>query len=238
MLPSRPAGVARSSLMTPDHARRDAWTIIIPVKDTRVAKTRLARFSQSARARLALAFALDSATAAVDCPDVRRVVAVTNDAEAARALEAVGVHVVADAPDAGLNAALIHAVASIRRGDLGVAVAAMSADLPSLRSVDLSTAFDAGIAAPYWFVADDDGLGTTLLAAAPGIALSPGFGVGSRDRHARSGAREIAGPELARLRRDVDTEEHLRAAVRLGVGHHTSTALDDLEVRLGPPEVA
>lgn len=239
MYPSMPAGVARSSLMTPDHARPAAhWTIIIPVKDTRVAKTRLSRFSQSARARIALAFALDSATAALDCPSVHRVVAVTNDAGAARALRTLGVQIVADVPDAGLNAALVHAVATVRRDRPDAGVAAMSADLPALRSADLSTAFEAGAATSSWFVADAEGRGTTLLAAASGTQLAPEFGAGSRDRHVRHGAREILGPQLVRLRRDVDTEDHLREALRLGVGHNTSIALADLDVRLGPPEVA
>lgn len=225
--------------MTPDHARPDAaWTIIIPVKDTRVAKTRLTRFSQPARAALALAFALDSATAARDCPTVRQVVAVTNDEEAGRALETVGVRVIADVPDAGLNPALAHGVATVRRGDPGASVAAMSADLPALRPADLDAAFEAADGAAFWFVADADGLGTTLLAAGPRTELSPAFGLMSRDRHGRLGAFEILGLELAHLRRDVDTEDHLREALRLGVGRHTSTALADLEAALGPPEVA
>jgi 2-phospho-L-lactate/phosphoenolpyruvate guanylyltransferase len=221
--------------MTPDHARPDAtWTIIIPVKDTRVAKTRLSRLSQPVRAALALAFAMDSATAALECPAVLRVLVVTNDGDAGVALEAAGAHVIPDAPDSGLNAALTHGVSTVRREDPAAAVAAMSGDLPALRSEDLTVAFLAGSALPHWFVADAEGSGTTLLAAGPGTSLSPSFGARSRETHARLAAVEIVGPDLARLRRDVDTEEHLRKAVRLGVGRFTRAALADLELASSP----
>jgi 2-phospho-L-lactate guanylyltransferase len=188
-------------LMTPDDARPDhAWTIIIPVKDTRVAKTRLTGLSQPVRAALALAFAQDTVTAALACADVREVVGVT----------------------------------SVRRTDPQAAVAAMSADLPALRSEDLHTALVAGSAHLRWFVADAEGAGTTLLAARRGLALRPAFGAGSRQAHALRGATDLVGPDLERLRRDVDTEEHLWQAVGLGVGHHTLEALAELALVCAP----
>jgi 2-phospho-L-lactate/phosphoenolpyruvate guanylyltransferase len=206
-----------------------AWTIIIPVKDTTVAKTRLSHLDQCARARLALAFALDSSAAALRCPAVRRVLVVTNDEEAGQALTAEGAEVVADAPDAGQNAALEHGCAVARFDDPTASVAAMSSDLPALRAEDLTVALAAAEGLPRWFVADADGVGTTLLGASRGARLAPAFGAGSREQHRRQGAVEIGRSGLDRLRRDVDTETDLLDALRLGVGVNTLAALAGLD---------
>ena len=104
----------------------------------------------------------------------------------------------------------------MRLVDPDVAVAAMCADLPSLRAEDLTDALSAGLT-PRWFVADAPGTGTTLLAAGPGVDLEPHFGAGSARRHEESGAAPVRA-EVATLRRDVDTEDDLAAARALGVG--------------------
>src|SRR6188472_3963232 len=200
--------------MAPDNNRPNgAWTIIIPVKDTTTAKTRLTGLSQQVRASLALAFALDTTTAALACPAVLDVLVVTNDEGAARALEEVGARVVIDDPDAGLNAALEHGTAAVRRDRPQACVAAMPGDLPALRPEELEVAFTAGSAYQRWLVADADGAGTTLLAVSGGAPLDARFGTGSRAAHIRSGAVELTGLSLPRLRRDVDTEQQLFEAV-------------------------
>ena len=210
-----------------------AWDLIIPVKDTGLAKTRLTPFSQPDRAMLALAFVLDAAVAALECSDVRRVVAVTNDRAAGRALAGLGVVVLADAPAAGINPAVSLGLSSLREQDSTSAVAALCGDLPALRSTDLSAAFTSSGAAPSWFVADAAGSGTTMLAAGSGAALQPAFGPGSADRHREGGAADLAGSLgsgwLAGLRRDVDTLGDLYDARRLGVGAYTRAALGDIE---------
>ncbi len=225
--------------MTLDRARADdLWTIIIPVKDTRLAKTRLSTLSRPQRARLARAFTMDSAMAALACESVREVLAVTNDRSAARALAGAGVRVLRDTPEAGLNAALEHGAWSVRRGDPWASVAAMSGDLPALRPSDLLSVFDAGSAYRRWFVADTERSGTTMLAARKGAPLRASFGPDSRGAHVASGAEAIEEPNLERLRRDVDTEQHLRQAMRLGVGGYTLDALADLGLVLGSSEIA
>ena len=128
-----------------------------------------------------------------------------------------------DEGDGDLNRALHHASLRVRLVDPDLAVAAMCADLPSLRTEDLTDALSAGLT-PRWFVADSAGTGTTLLAAGPGVDLEPHFGTGSALRHEESGASPIRA-ELPTLRRDVDTEDDLAAARDLGVGEHTSREL-------------
>lgn len=219
-----PAGVepvARSAVMSAEAG----WTLVVPVKDTAIAKSRLSDLPAPVRKRLALAFAEDTVTAAVSCPEVRRVVVVTNDL-GARRLSELGAELLADLPDAGLNSALEHASDLVRGQDPAAAVAALSADLPALRAEDISAALSAAVA-PRWFVADKNGDGTTMLGAADSRLLAPSFGTGSAAAHSATGAVQLTSGRLERLRLDVDTVEDLRQAVELGVGPHTTAVLTE-----------
>jgi 2-phospho-L-lactate guanylyltransferase len=194
-----------------------SWGLVVPVKRLALAKTRLSSYGDIARQDLALAFALDVVAAGLAATCVAEVVVVSDDARAVAALAGTGVRVVADQPDAGLNPALEHGAAQLA-GGLGIAT--VSADLPALRPAELDAALAAVPAGGRGFVSDVRGTGTTLLAAAPGVRLSPAYGAGSRDVHVRSGAVELpAGPGL---RLDVDTPDDLEAALRLGVGPATA----------------
>jgi 2-phospho-L-lactate guanylyltransferase len=195
------------------------WGLVVPVKRLALAKSRLAAYGDEARQDLALAFAIDVVTAALRTAGVADVLVVTDDDRAADVLAGVGARVVADSPDAGLNPALEHG-AELLRVAADVGVATLSADLPALQPADLAAALAAVPAGGRAFVADAAGSGTTLLAAAPGILLAPGYGPGSRGAHLASGALELVGAPGLRL--DVDTPEDLVAALLLGVGAATA----------------
>jgi 2-phospho-L-lactate/phosphoenolpyruvate guanylyltransferase len=201
------------------------WTVLVPVKELAIAKTRLSRFAGAARADLALAFAVDAVTATLATDQVSAVLVVTDDPRVAADVGAAGAVVVADVPAAGLNPALEHGAAVARQRFGPGPVAALSSDLPALRPVDLAAALEAATDLPRCFVADVEGTGTTFLAALDGAGLAPSFGHRSRARHVASGAEELVAP-LASLRRDVDTEVDLHDAVRLGVGPRTRAVLD------------
>ncbi|MFC1414585.1 2-phospho-L-lactate guanylyltransferase [Streptacidiphilus sp. N1-12] len=209
-----------------------SWTLVVPLKPLARAKSRLAEAAGALRPELALAFALDTVAAALDCPEVARVLVVTDDAAAGAELVALGADLVPDPPGAGLNAALAHGagLAGARYGE--GRVAAMSADLPALRAEELGRVLRAAAGYPRAFLADTQLVGTTLLGAGPGLALAPRFEGGSRLRHAASGAHELTLADVPSVRRDVDTPDDLRAALRLGTGPRTS-ALAGL-VRLSP----
>ncbi|WP_406282331.1 2-phospho-L-lactate guanylyltransferase [Embleya sp. NBC_00896] len=202
-----------------------AWRLVVPVKRLSIAKSRLAgAIGPGHRPDLALAFAIDTVRAALACDRVRGVLVVTDDARVATAVRAAGAEVLADV-GGGLNAALAHGaeVAGARRPRTGVA--ALSADLPALRPAELDRVLAAASHARRAFLADAAGVGTTLLAAAPGVPLAPGFGGPSRARHLASGAVELAPYDVDSVRRDVDTGEDLRAAIALGVGTCTAAVL-------------
>ena len=208
--------------------------LVIPVKELRLAKTRLAPASAAVadpddhpgsghavlHARLALALAADT-LAAVLASGVRRVAVVTPDPRVtglvpdgatARPLP------VAD-PGRGLNAAVRAGIDALA-GD--GPVAALLADLPALRPAELDDALAAaGRAlrhAPAAFVADHTGTGTALLVLRRDF--TPRFGPGSAAAHRRAGAVALGG-DWPGLRHDVDTPADLAEVRALGVGPAT-----------------
>jgi 2-phospho-L-lactate guanylyltransferase len=205
------------------------WGVAVPVKHSDIGKSRLQEFAGPFRGELARAMAADCVAAVVSCVLVQQVVVVTDDDSAAEQFLAVGARVVADVPGSGLNPALEFGVEVLRTGRPGLWVAALSADLPALRPAELATALVAASRVPRAFLADAAGIGTTLLTAAPGVALAPAFGRLSRTAHRASGATEINPFGLSTLRRDVDTASDLRDATGLGVGPRTAAVLEKIQ---------
>ncbi|MFE9441333.1 2-phospho-L-lactate guanylyltransferase [Streptomyces sp. NPDC006602] len=201
------------------------WTLVIPLKPLARAKSRLAdTASDGLRPGLALAFAQDTVAAALACPAVKDVAVVTDDALAGRELGSLGARIVSDEPSGGLNAALAHAAAVVRETRPESAVAALNADLPALRPLELARVLDAATEFRRAFLPDAATIGTTLLTAREGEELLPAFGMDSRARHRASGAAELTLDAVDSVRQDVDTGADLRAALALGVGPRTAAA--------------
>lgn len=200
------------------------WCLVVPVKRLHLAKTRLTE-DVPGRGAMALAFAADTVSAALRAPGVAAVVVVTDDVVAADALRRLGADVIADTPDAGLNAALRHGAAHAARRHPGCAIGALSADLPALRPNELALALHRALGRGTAVVADTDGTGTTAYLVGPGHAFVPAFGPESLRTHADAGATVLADADLASVRRDVDTPADLDDAIALGVGVHTTALL-------------
>ncbi|MFG2206305.1 2-phospho-L-lactate guanylyltransferase [Streptomyces sp. NPDC048638] len=219
--------------------RRDGadvgWSLVVPLKPLVRAKSRLSRAAgEHFRPQLALAFALDTVTAALACANVRDVAVVTDDPLAGERLAALGARIVPDAPARGLNAALAHGAEAVRARHPGAPVAALNADLPALRPAELELVLHSAALFPRAFLADAADIGTTLLSATSAAELAPAFGGASRARHLASGAREITAAGVPSVRRDVDTGEDLLAALALGVGPYTARQVPRLAAG-GPP---
>lgn len=196
---------------------------MIPVKVLARAKSRMSAAAGPHRETLALSVAADTVAAALRSDRVGAVVVVTDDPLAARELSALGARVVPDEPDCGLNPALSYGAGLARAAAPEAGVGALSADLPALRPAELSRVLDAAAArGGTAFVPDAAGIGTTLYAAAPGVAFVPAFGPDSRLRHLDQGAGELTLGGIPSVRRDVDTLDDLRAALALGVGPRTT----------------
>lgn len=196
------------------------WGLVVPVKHLALAKSRLRPYDDGVRRALALAMACDVVAAVTACPGVVRVLVVSSDDEAVEVLRGLGAETAPDDPDDGLNPALEHGAELLRVGSPDLAVAALAADLPALRSPDLAAALAQVGPGQRGVVADAPGSGTTLLAAGPGAALGAAYGPGSLERHLAGGA--VALPAALGLRLDVDTPTDLARALELGVGPRTA----------------
>jgi 2-phospho-L-lactate guanylyltransferase len=209
------------------------WCLVVPVKRLDRAKTRLGgRFGEHRR-DLALAFAVDTVTAALGCALVDAVLVVTDDPAAAERLSRAGAEVTGDDPDAGLNPALVHGADLVSRRHPGTSVGTLAADLPALRPDELATALARADGLGRSFVRDAAGTGTTLLLASDAGRLRPAFGAGSATRHAGDGAVEIDATDLPSLRTDVDVPADLERATALGLGPATAGLLSAVAGRGG-----
>jgi 2-phospho-L-lactate guanylyltransferase len=211
--------------------------LIVPVKALVRAKSRLLGAADDGlgdpamHARLTLALARDTVTAATKAHRVRRVVVISSDPEVTTILAADGASVLAEGGVRGLNPALELGARALRDGGgPQVPLGALQADLPALRPEELDEALACACAlfadgrAERAFCADAEGEGTTLLVCAPHAVLAPRFGVGSAAAHTAGGAVAMAG-RWPGLRRDVDTVDDLWAAAELGLGPASAAAL-------------
>ena len=150
--PSAPARAARSEIMPAPgrggparerpgawhHRRvRGNWAVVLAVKPPAAGKSRLrGALPGVPHETLALALALDTATAALASPEVAEVIAVTGDPGAAAALAALGARPVDEPAGGGLNPAFAWGAAAA----LDRPVAALQADLPALDPAELTAA--------------------------------------------------------------------------------------------------
>lgn len=221
--------LARSSVMSTS-AGQPHYGIVLPVKAPAVAKSRLLGLGDRTRRDLVVAFAADTVTAALASPLVDVVLAVTDDFAFARGLAELGAEAVPDGTAGDLNGSLLQASAELHRRRPDLRIAAVCADLPALRSVELTRVLSAAADDRQSFVADSERMGTTVLLAPAPEVFMPRFGAGSREAHLLDGALEIDMDDISTLRRDVDTPADLAAAIALGVGARTSLVTTGLRL--------
>lgn len=209
------------------------WVLTLPLKRLQRAKSRVL-LPPDLRGSLALAMALDTAEAVLGCPAVSAVRVVCADDIAAQAFDRLGCQVVRDPEDGGLNEVLAAECSHVRAVSPGSGFASLMADVPALRSADLSEALARAGRHPRSFVADASGGGTTLLAALPGAPYVPAYGPASSEAHRLGGSTPLQLRRGTSLRRDVDTLGDLARASADGVGPHTSRLLGEVLATVGP----
>ncbi|MCY7395451.1 MAG: 2-phospho-L-lactate guanylyltransferase [Nocardioides sp.] len=215
-----------SAPLAPDPGPPPAgFLVLLPVKPPALGKSRLVGLGHDERRLLARAFALDTAQAALAAHHVAGVLVATDDAAFSAELTALGCVAIPDGVSLDLNGTLRQAAAEAARRWPGLVPVALCADLPALRAVDLDEALGEvaeAIAAgtPASFVADTEGVGTTLYTA-PYDAFDPHFGLESAAVHQARGARPVqaAAPTL---RRDGDDLDDLAGARAHGGGPCTA----------------
>ncbi|MGA8208953.1 MAG: 2-phospho-L-lactate guanylyltransferase [Nocardioidaceae bacterium] len=220
-------------MSTPPSSRSDRYAVLVPVKPTSVAKSRLALLGDEARRDLAVAFAVDTVAAVLGCDLVARVLVVTDDHVLAATMVELGAEVVPDGTS-DLNGTLVQAAAVMHRRDPELRIAAVCADLPALRPHEVGTALRSAAGDRMCFVPDAAGEGTTMVTA-PGLSsFRPVFGPGSRSAHLAVGAVEIDPADMPGLRRDVDDPKDLEQAMTLGLGPRTAVVVATLPATAAP----
>jgi 2-phospho-L-lactate guanylyltransferase len=199
---------------------RRQYGLLLPVKPLAIAKSRLAPLGESPRRELVVAMALDTLRATLASPLVAEVLVVTDDHRLADHLRIPGVDVVPDG-DSDLNRSLVAASHELERRAPGTPVAAVCADLPAMKTHEITEALEHALATGG-FVPDRAGGGTTLVAAAGVSAFRPRLGPGSRAAHDALGLPVLDDSPRSGLRHDVDTPADLHAALSLHVGRETA----------------
>ncbi len=199
---------------------QERYVALVPVKPPALGKSRLVGLADDERRALAAAFALDTVAACLAASSIAEVLVATDDAAFSVELAGLGAQTVPDGVAMDLNGTLRQSAAEARRRWPALVPVVVTADLPSLRAADLDDALGALSPGEAAYVADTDGLGTTLYTA-PYEDFDPRFGPGSALAHDASGARPITAA-LPRLRRDVDDLSDLDEAMALGVGPRTA----------------
>lgn len=206
----------------------NSWTVVVPVKGTARAKSRMAPGLDAAqRSRLMAAFALDTVSALIGAHRVGRVIVVTDPRSGIAAqLRDAGAEIVTD-PGTGLNDAVSEGIAAAVGDPAHPPVAALLGDLPGVTAADVDAALELAELHPLALVPDAEGAGSTLITARAGRPLVPRYGSGSAARHIQAGHTPLDIPATSGLRTDVDTEHDLTAVLTRGVGPHTAAALSE-----------
>jgi len=203
---------------THEPAPTTEWFVVIPVKGTGDAKSRLGATEQ-----LALAIALDTVEAALAAPGVTGVAVVTSEAASSH-FDETDAFVIVE-PATGLANAIASGLETA--ADFGIpgrGTAVLLGDLPALTPWELGAALTAARSFNRATVPDAEGTGTTLITAADGQVHSPAFGVGSNAAHRALGYVQLDLPRESGLRNDVDTAPRL-AELGARLGPRTTAAL-------------
>jgi 2-phospho-L-lactate guanylyltransferase len=196
------------------------WTVVIPVKGTALAKSRL-DLAESDRAALALAFAVDTVSAALAAERVEHVVVVTASDTVEHRMRELGAITVRDSATAGLNPAIAQGIDVAHSHAPDAPVAVLLGDIPALDPADLDSVLDRALEHPLAMVADAAGVGTVLVTALRGIPHHPHFGGASRAAHLAAGYVELDVDDSRGLRQDIDTLDDLAAVNGATLGRAT-----------------
>lgn len=206
---------------------------LIPVKVLSSAKTRLSPLlDDDARRALTLAMYRDTLDAALACPALDAVAAVTRDDELLSIAEEAGAQPMPE--PGGLNEALDSAARTLASRSDVERLLVLAADLPLARAADIAAVVDAS--ADVAIVPSNDG-GTNAMALTP-AAFAFRYGPDSARQHVEAAGEaglSVERLDLPDLALDIDTPadlERLRSAIADGrqAGRRTLATLQKLNL--------
>ena len=156
-------------------------TVLLPVKDFRSAKQRLAgTLSPEARSRLARAMLTDVLSALTQSRATDRVVLFTASGEVAEMARPFGFDVVTEDLVDGHSAAVNHMVMELSAG--ASRILSIAGDLPKLTAKEIDFVLDA-VSSPITLIPSRDGTGTNGVVFIPPARIMMEYGEGSFRRH-------------------------------------------------------
>lgn len=186
---------------------------ILPIKEFSEAKSRLAQaIGLGHRRALSEAMYSDVLTAVRRSPSIDRIIVVTRDATATQIAGGHGITVIDDHGDSHSASATQGIAAAVAQGATRVLL--IASDCPLVTVQDIEALIARPVAGPRsaLIVPDRHGTGTNALVLSPPDALTPAFGEGSRERHAKLAQEQETTPEVVQipaLALDIDTPEDL-----------------------------
>ena len=210
-------------------------TCLVPLKDLRHAKRRLARLLRpSERKQICLAMLVDVLTGLRQVSDIGDIRVLTPDAEVGAALRARHIDAAAmrDAGGGGLNEALSHAVGVLEREGVS-RMLIIPADLPMIEVHDIREVVETARGVPMGIAHDKTGEGTNLLFLSPPSSIDLHFGPRSFARHLADARRRgicyrvFSAPSLLW---DIDSPRDMRILLSRGAGTNTHRELLRLRV--------
>jgi 2-phospho-L-lactate guanylyltransferase len=186
---------------------------IVPVHESSTAKTRLAgALDKKQRANLTLAMMSDVLDALRQTKEIRQIVVVTRDVEAARLGMEKGVRVLWEGRPHGLNPALRRGIRFAEQEGAD-RVLIVPADVPLAKPSDLKAILRTGSSSQAVIVPSHDGGGTNTLLLRPPSIMPVSYGRNSFKRHSRMARKRRLKVRILKprsLRIDVDTPVDLR----------------------------
>jgi 2-phospho-L-lactate/phosphoenolpyruvate guanylyltransferase len=215
----------------------EVWAII-PVKETRGAKQRLASvLSAALRQKLALAMLEDVLEAVAGAASLGGAILVTVDPDAEKLARRYGMATLADGAHDGhtgaVNAGVRHLVAQGRR-----ALLTLPGDLPLITAAEIEQLIAAHGPAPAFTIAPaHDDLGSNAILMSPPQAVPLRFGEDSFFPHLAAARAQGIEPCVVRLPGiafDIDNPQDLHHFARLGSTTRAGTLIAAHQAEIGP----
>lgn len=212
----------------------ETWALV-PIKDTRQAKQRLAaRLPPAARQRLALTMAADVLAALAATPGLAGLAVVTLDPGAASLARRHGARIIEDGAADGHTGA-VEAGARVLARDGAAGVLAMPIDVPAATGAEIAAVLAAhGQAPAFTIVPAHDRLGSNAVLASPPGCVKLRFGEDSYHPHLDAARRAGIAPRIVEapgIGLDIDHPVDLDTFLRLEPTTRTHALLAELGLR-------
>jgi 2-phospho-L-lactate guanylyltransferase len=203
-------------MMTTESTGLEQVHAIVPLKSIKKSKTRLSRLEPGARAKLTVAMLTNVLLALSTAREISDITVVSSDRSVSKIARRYGARFLWEGKAHGLNRAVRMAIRKLEQETNG-AVMIIHADLPLLKSGDVTSFLAQSQGSQVAMVPCKNGTGTNALLLAPPGAIQPAFGGGSYRTHLTLAKRTGLPWKVVRIRGiqfDLDDPQDLSIFIR------------------------